>query len=142
MSKASRSTIRWRFRGCRRLAGLVAAFTFAGALQAAAVSTSRSFNLPADVAENSLNKFAEQSGLEVVFATDTAGKVRTNAVKGDYTSREAMDRLLSGTGLVAAENPKTGALLVSHEPNGQSAAQTTPSGRSPDAQKKNETKNR
>jgi hypothetical protein len=97
---------------------------------AAAVAT-RNFNLPADVAEKSLPRFAEQSGLEVVFATETVGKVRTNAVQGEFTAREAMDRLLSRTGLVAAQNSSTGALLVSRDPNGQRAAQTTASDRPP-----------
>lgn len=78
----------------------------------------KSFDLPGDVAEGSLKKFATQSGLEVLFATRTVGRVPTNAVRGDLAPREALDRLLAGTGLVAAQDAATGALTVSTDPNG------------------------
>ena len=71
-----------------------------------------SFDLPADLAESSLKKFAAQSGTEVVFASSTAGKVRTNAVKGDYTPREALNRLVANTSLSVVENARTGALMI------------------------------
>jgi outer membrane receptor protein involved in Fe transport len=74
------------------------------------------FDIPADLAENALKRFAAQAGLEVLFATKTAGQVRTNAVRGDYTAREAIALLLSDTGLAAAQDEKTGALTVTKTP--------------------------
>jgi hypothetical protein len=89
----------------------------------------KTFDLPAEVAESSLRKFSEQSGTEVVFATSTAGRVRTNEVKGSFTPREALDRMVAGTGLIVEQDARTGALMVARDPNGQRAAQTTVSDR-------------
>jgi hemoglobin/transferrin/lactoferrin receptor protein len=43
--------------------------------------------------------FGRQSGLQVTLATPAAGNVRTNAVTGSFTVREALSRLLAGTGV-------------------------------------------
>ncbi len=70
------------------------------------------FDIPADAAERSLKKFSAQSGREVLFDSDTVGSVMTNAVKGGFTPREALDLLLAGTRLTATEDEKTGAFRV------------------------------
>jgi outer membrane receptor protein involved in Fe transport len=71
-----------------------------------------SFDLPADTADKSLRLFSTQSGLEVLFVTDVAAGVRTNAVKGEFTSMEAAGRLLSGTSLTIVRDDKNGVLRV------------------------------
>src|ERR1019366_7859567 len=71
-----------------------------------------SFNIPADIAENSLKKFSAQSGREVLFDSDAVGRVTTNAVVGTYVPREAIDRMLANTRLLAIEDEKTGAFAV------------------------------
>jgi hemoglobin/transferrin/lactoferrin receptor protein len=43
--------------------------------------------------------FGRQSGLQVTLATPSAGNVRTNAVTGSFTVRDALSRLLAGTGV-------------------------------------------
>jgi iron complex outermembrane receptor protein len=102
-------------------------FLFCSGLAAFAADDARKpFNLPADSAEKSLKKFSIQSGLEVLFATDNAAGVKTNAVKGDFTPREAVQRLLAGTALAAALDEKTGTLTVSRVPNGSRAAVAGP----------------
>jgi hypothetical protein len=118
--------LRWSLTGC--------AIIFACAF-AAEVALTKAFNLPPDIAENSLKKFSEQSGLEVVFATETVGKIRTNAVKGEYAAREAMNRLLAGTGLVVAENLRTRALLVSRNPNAATEERPATGNDSPEKKK-------
>src|SRR5262245_32782682 len=50
----------------------------------------RKFDLPADVAEVSLKRFAEQSGRGVVFVPERVKGVKTNAVKGEWTPAEAL----------------------------------------------------
>lgn len=75
----------------------------------------RHFDVPAGPAERALKAFAKQAELEVIFVTETAVGVRTNAVKGAYTPREAIDRLLAGTPLSAVQDPRTGALRVSRK---------------------------
>lgn len=86
----------------------------------------RAFDLPAEIAEKTLKLFSEQSGRGLIVAAEMATTVRTNAVRGQYTAREALERMLTGTGLVAKEDPKNGAFVVHREnpgPNGQRAAQ-------------------
>ena len=70
------------------------------------------FDLPADTAEKSLKRLALQSGVEVVFAGEIAARVRTNAVRGEYSPLQAATRMLGGTDLVVEEDPGTHALLV------------------------------
>lgn len=70
------------------------------------------FDLPADDAERSLKRFSARSGLEVLFVSEAATNVRTNAVKGDFTPREAIDRMLAGTKLAAKQAEKDGAMTI------------------------------
>lgn len=44
---------------------------------------------------------SRQSGVEVIFASDAVAGKRVQPLKGTYSPREAIDRLLAGTGLVA-----------------------------------------
>ena len=71
-----------------------------------------SFDLPADAAERSLKRFSARSGLEVLFVSEAAANVRTKAVKGDYTPREAIDRMLAGTKLAAVRDEKSRAMKI------------------------------
>ena len=75
-------------------------------------SAKKKFDLPADSAEASLKRFAAQSGVEVLFTTDTVASVRTPAVKGEFAPGEALRRLLAGTALVAKIDDGTGTFLV------------------------------
>ncbi len=81
----------------------------------AAEGVKQKVDLPADTAEKSLKRLSEQTGAEVLYPTNFTKDVRTNAVTGEYTPREALDRLLDGTGLVAAQDNRTGALTVRRE---------------------------
>ncbi len=83
-----------------------------GARLMSAETTPRVFDLPADVAERSLKLFSEQAGREVIFPTETVGRVRTNAVRGEFTPRAALESLLAGTPLVAVYDDRTGAFAV------------------------------
>lgn len=63
--------------------------------QAAAIR----FDQPAEPLERALNELARRAGVQVFFAsTATAGRTAP-ALRGEYTPREAMERLLSGSGL-------------------------------------------
>lgn len=102
----------------------------------AAEAPRRHFDLEADVAARALRKFAVQSGTEVLFGTRTAEKVRTNAVRGEFTPYHALTLLLAGTGLVATQDRVTGALTISAGPNAGNAA---PSDHTRESDKKKET---
>lgn len=83
------------------------------------------FNLPAGEAGKTLKQFAAQAKREIMFPVQRIDGVPTNAVQGELTVREGLDRLLAGTELRAIEDTKTGALVVQRadDPNAPRAAQ-------------------
>lgn len=106
----------------RRALGLVLASILAVSLTAAEIT--RTFDVPAGPAAQTLKQFATQAGREIVFAPAAVAEVRTPAVKGELTVAQALDVLLAGTGLTATVDAKTGALAVRKavDPNGLGAA--------------------
>lgn len=82
----------------------------------AAADARRAFDLPADNAEQALKRLSDQSGAEVVFATGAAAGVRTNAVRGELSPLEALQRMLAGTALLARQDSQTGTLFVDRRP--------------------------
>lgn len=100
----------------------VASFTIALSV-AAAPTTKKTFDLPPGDAATTLKLYAQQSGEQIVYPLDQMRGVKTNAVKGELPSREALDQLLAGTDLVVVQDEKTGALSVRRDtrPNGEGA---------------------
>ncbi len=100
----------------RRLLGRL--FPLAAAVLAAAVpvraaeAAARVFDVPAGEAAQTLKQFAAQAGSEIVFSPDVVGAVRTRAVQGRLTPREALEAMLADTGLAAGQEQKTGAFAV------------------------------
>lgn len=92
----------------------------------------RQFDLPANAAERALKLFSTQSGVQIVFSPEVTDGIRSNAVKGLFTPREAAERLLAGTPLQLTQDEKTGVLSVVRpearkpppEKNGRRAALT------------------
>jgi iron complex outermembrane recepter protein len=74
-----------------------------------------SFDVPAGEASATLKIFSEQSAHTVVYLVDTVRGERTSAVRGEFTPRQALDRLLMGTELIAVTDAKTGSLTVRRE---------------------------
>ena len=99
--------------------------------QAAAAGPKKNFAVPAGSAETALKLFSEQSGLGVIFVTKIVNDVQTNAATGEFTAREALDRMVAGTPLVVTQDAKTGAFAVKRDavPNAERVAQTEPSAR-------------
>lgn len=102
-----------------RLFWAVAASAVAGLFACIAArgteTTIRSFNLPADRLENSVKRFAAQSGWEVLIASDTLEDVQTHSVVGKMTSSEALDAMLAGTGLTVFQDARTSAFAIQRE---------------------------
>lgn len=92
-----------------------------------------SFDLPADEAEKALKRFSVQSGIDVVFATGIVAGVKTRAVKGEMTAREALTAMLARTKLSARQDAATGAFMINraHDPNAHRATQAPASGDRP-----------
>lgn len=101
-----------------------------------AEAAKKNFDLPADAAVKALKIFADQSKAEVLFVTEVTENVQTNAVKGEFTPRVAIDRMLAGTILVATENQRTGAFKIqrTHNPGDRRPGQDP--GDSPGLKKK------
>lgn len=94
------------------------------AARAIAQAPKRSFDLPAGAAEKTLRLFSAQSGLPVLFPTEITKGVRTEAVRGNYPPREALDRMLAGTVLTVIRDEKRDAFAIQriNDPNAYRAA--------------------
>lgn len=82
-----------------------------GGLAAAAVERLE-FDIPGGAAESALKTFSAQAGRGVIFSTDSLKDVRTNSVRGQFTAREALDRMIAGTALVATYDARSGAFAL------------------------------
>lgn len=78
----------------------------------AASDAVRLFNVPADSAEESLKRFSQQAGLEVILSTAVTRNVTTRPVKGEMTGRQALEAMMAGTKLMVIQEVKTGAFTV------------------------------
>ncbi|MDP3071945.1 MAG: TonB-dependent receptor [Opitutaceae bacterium] len=82
-------------------------FAFAGPDNSA-----RAFRVSAGPASETLKQVAEQAQREILFPSEPVADVRTHRVVGDYTPREALDRMLAGTRLRALEAADTGGIVI------------------------------
>jgi outer membrane receptor protein involved in Fe transport len=96
----------------RRLAGVLVLLCVALSLGAAEPVRKR-FRLPGGDAAVTLKRFVDQSGEQVVYLVNSVRGVKTRAVRGEFTAREALNRMLEGTTLAAVQDARTGALSVS-----------------------------
>ncbi|MDC7685285.1 TonB-dependent receptor [Asticcacaulis sp. BYS171W] len=98
------------------LAGVAsAAFYTVPALAQDQVKTHR-FDIPVQSADAGVRAFATQAGAQILVSESAASGRRTNAVKGDYTVADGLQRLLNGTGLTAtATGPSSYAVVRATE---------------------------
>src|ERR1700690_3323680 len=59
----------------------------------------KNLSIPAEPLANALNDLAQQSGLQVMFASELVARLKSPEVKGALTATEALQRLLTNTGL-------------------------------------------
>ena len=90
-----------------------------------AMEPRRSCDFPGGEAPATLRIFSDRFGQEVLFAADLVRGVRTNPVRGDFTAREALDRMFAGTDLATVSDARSGALAVSRK---RSSAGESPRG--------------
>jgi hypothetical protein len=83
----------------------------------------RTFDLPRGDAALTLKQFAA-AGLPIVYLVDRVRGATTNAVRGEFTPREALEQMLAGSGLEAAQDAATGAFVVSRQRRARPPAQT------------------
>jgi TonB-dependent receptor len=94
------------FQRCVWLLGLAVAGS------AMAGEGARSFDVPAGQAAETLKLAARQGGLEIVFFAETVAGIRTAELRGLFAPREALERLVAGTGLALAADDPAGTLTV------------------------------
>ena len=75
----------------------------------------RSFALAAGAAEATLETFSEQADAQIVYLIEDVRGVTTNAVRGDFAVREALERLVAATGLTVMRDERTGAFVLKRE---------------------------
>jgi outer membrane receptor protein involved in Fe transport len=107
----------------------------------AADATRRTFAIEAGDAVRSLETFSEQAGTQIVFLVDDVRGVTTNAVRGEMTPREALDRMLADTPLAVAQDEQNGALAVRRSPNAGAPRPSPSTPRSGNSAPGNETSN-
>jgi outer membrane receptor protein involved in Fe transport len=81
-----------------------------------AADARRSFDLPAGDAAETLRRFAQQAGREIVYPAQEVRGRQTNTVRGELPVAEALQQLLAGTELIAELDQKTGAYAVRKGP--------------------------
>lgn len=84
------------------------------------------FDLPAGDAAEMLKRFGAQAQREILFPAAAVVDVRTNAVRGQYAVRVALDRMLANSGLSVAEDAKSGALIIFRATAPQAPGAATP----------------
>lgn len=91
----------------------------------AADNQPRNFDIPAGDAHSTLKQFAAEADREIVFPVALAQGIKTEAVKGLMTPKQALSAMLAGTGLVASFDEATGAIAITRangDPEGQGVA--------------------
>lgn len=87
---------------CTTLTMILLAGSIGFALPGAAFAQSSApshFDIPAEDLGVALNRLAHQSAREIVFSAELVRGKRSLSLRGDFTTQEALDRLLQGSGL-------------------------------------------
>jgi len=88
---------------------------------ASAEDRSYSINIPAQTLSSALDALSRQTGLQPFYADGVLAGKRSSALKGSYSKRQALERLLSGSGLMYTF---TGDNTVAIKAQTQGAAET------------------
>ena len=97
------------------LAALVCCCLVTTSIFAQMVAKKQEFNIPAGDAKQALKQFAAQTNEQLLAADTATAGVKTNTVKGEMTSAEALDAMLTNTGLKADYDAKTRSFAVRKE---------------------------
>ncbi|MGH8656422.1 MAG: TonB-dependent siderophore receptor [Gammaproteobacteria bacterium] len=82
------------------------------------------FDIPAQPLGAALQTLADQAGVQMFYAEDSAAGKSTPALRGTYTTREAVDRLLAGTGLHATLTEDGTVTVAQAEPEKETEKET------------------
>ena len=88
-----------------------------------AIAQVKTFDIPGQAASSGIAQFGRQADVQIGVARKDAQGKRTNAVRGQMTVDQALDRLLQGTGLIARA---TGSQSYTVIPSGRNARAAAP----------------
>ncbi|WP_242402151.1 TonB-dependent siderophore receptor [Methylophilus sp. OH31] len=85
-------------------------------------------NIPSQPLDKALNALAHQTGERIIFSTGITDKKTSSTLKGDYTTRQALEKLLAGSGLMIKPTSTGGYAITEVPPKSESKAdpQTLP----------------
>lgn len=86
----------------------------------AEANTLVNINIPAQSLDSALNQFSQATGMDVAFDSDLTRKIRAPLVKGRMTRREALQKLLSGSGLSATFTGDSARIIKAQQPENSS----------------------
>src|SRR3546814_19201405 len=109
---------RLALRGSIASAALIAS---ALAVPAIAQESRTHLSIPAQDLPSSLRALAQATGQQISFDSATIGRKKAPALDGNYTVREAVDRLLAGSGLEASWG-ESGVLVIRAAPKADAHA--------------------
>ncbi|WP_029146790.1 TonB-dependent siderophore receptor [Methylophilus sp. 5] len=69
-------------------------------------------NIPAQSLDKALNALAHQTGERIVFSTTMTNQKTSALLKGDYTTRQALEKLLLGSGLQVKDTAAGGYTII------------------------------
>ena len=102
-----------RFLRCVLLSAFCAVISWQGLALARTSDAGRlPFDLSAGEAAETLKRFGAQAAREIMFPAEAVAGVTTNSIKGDFTARDALERMVAGTGLTIVEDEPSGALMI------------------------------
>jgi len=81
-----------------------------------AQNTVAQYDIPAQPLETALQQIADKQGLQLLYSPSDLKGVSTRGIKGTYSTKEAVERLIEGTGLAASFN---GQNAVAIKPKGE-----------------------
>lgn len=76
------------------------------------------FNIPAQSLDGALAAYFRATGVQLLYDSQLTASYRSAAVKGRYTPREALRRLIDGTGLVIRYTGANAAIITKPQPGG------------------------
>ncbi len=86
------------------------------------------YQLAAQPLSSSLTEFAEASDLQILYRTDLLPKLEAPAVNGYFSRRQALEQLLSETGLTFTFGGRHAVVIHSHQPGLLTSVKRSPQG--------------
>jgi outer membrane receptor protein involved in Fe transport len=107
----------------RTSAAILAIGTCLVATATPATAQVRSFDIPAGSLRSALDRFARQSGLQVIYRGDEVRSARSPGARGAMPANAALQTLLTGSGFTV-QTDRSGALAIRKMGNGATAQPT------------------